>query len=266
MQAATVSRLLDLNHLFYQTFGQAFSATRQRIQSGVRLLLPRLPVQGRWLDLGCGNGELAREMAATGFLGEYVGLDFSEELIEIANETHPHPRPLSLGGRGEEEGRGEQERRGQFRFVHGDLADPQWAAGFEMASFDCVVAFAVLHHLPGVELRLKILRQARLLLKEDGLLVHSVWQFQHSPRLMARVQPWVRAGLTAADVEEGDTLLDWRAAMPGQPEQSGLRYVHLFSPAELAHLAEFCGFEVVDTFASDGQGGRLGLYQVWRPV
>jgi tRNA (uracil-5-)-methyltransferase TRM9 len=91
-----------------------------------------------------------------------------------------------------------------------------------------------------------------------------VWQFQHSPRLLARRQPWELAGLSESDVEEGDTLLDWRYALPGQPEQTGLRYVHLFSPAELAGLATDCGFNIEQEYASDGEGGRLGLYQVWR--
>jgi tRNA (uracil-5-)-methyltransferase TRM9 len=62
MRSETVSILLDLNRQFYQQFGAAFSATRQRIQPGVARLLERLPLQGRWLDLGCGNGELAREL------------------------------------------------------------------------------------------------------------------------------------------------------------------------------------------------------------
>jgi hypothetical protein len=65
-------------------------------------------------------------------------------------------------------------------------------------------------------------------------------------------------------LEAGDTLLDWRFALPGQPEQNGLRYVHLFERAELAELAAAAGFTVVDEFESDGEGGRLGLYQAWR--
>ncbi|HWR65068.1 MAG TPA: hypothetical protein VN364_03015, partial [Bellilinea sp.] len=62
----------------------------------------------------------------------------------------------------------------------------------------------------------------------------------------------------------GDTLLDWRYALPGQPEQVGLRYVHLFSREELAELAAQAGFAVESEFESDGEGGRLGLYQAWR--
>ncbi|HNT25279.1 MAG TPA: hypothetical protein PKM21_12980, partial [Anaerolineales bacterium] len=57
--------------------------------------------------------------------------------------------------------------------------------------------------------------------------------------------------------EPGDYLLDWRQG------GRGLRYVHAFGPAELARLAEQTGFVSLESFYSDGEGGRLGLYQVW---
>jgi hypothetical protein len=81
---------------------------------------------------------------------------------------------------------------------------------------------------------------------------------------VARIQPWSLVGLLQEDVEEGDTLLDWRHQLTGQKEEPGLRYVHLFSRTELLKLAETCGFEIIDEFESDGAGERLGLYQVWR--
>ena len=83
---------------------------------------------------------------------------------------------------------------------------------------------------------------------------------------MARRLDWERAGLSETDVEPGDTLLDWRFALPGQAEQVGLRYVHLFSREELAELAAQSGFEISETYELDGEGGRLGLYQVWKAV
>jgi SAM-dependent methyltransferase len=245
MHPATISHLLDLNRRFYRDFGPAFAATRRRVQPGVIRAIRRLPQAGGWLDLGCGSGELARVLAQAGFQGRYLGLDASDELLAEAPADLPETGPFRAG------------------FHQADLAQPDWAAGLE-PGWEIVSLFAVLHHLPGVELRRQALGQARALLASDGCLVHSVWQFQHSPKLMERRQPWERAGLTEADVEEGDTLLDWRYALPGQPEQIGLRYVHLFSPGELAGLAAACGFEILEEYESDGAGGRLGLYQIWR--
>ena len=78
----------------------------------------------------------------------------------------------------------------------------------------------------------------------------------------ASVRP---SGLIAMTLEEGDYLLDWRAEKDA-PHRPALRYVHCFSPAELALLAEESGFEILETFESDGHGGRLGLYQVWKAI
>ena len=49
-------------------------------------------------------------------------------------------------------------------------------------------------------------------------------------------------------------------------EHPGLRYVHLYSRCELANLADQTGFSLLEEFESDGEGGRLGLYQIWRAV
>jgi hypothetical protein len=121
-----------------------------------------------------------------------------------------------------------------------------------------------MHHIPGNEHRLHILQQLHEVLKPGGSFIHSEWQFQNSPRLAARVQPWSLVGIDPGDVEEGDTLLDWRHAITGQAEHQGLRYVHQFSREELKSLAKASGFEIEQEFESDGAGGHLGLYQLWR--
>jgi hypothetical protein len=90
--------------------------------------------------------------------------------------------------------------------------------------------------------------------------MHSEWQFLNSPRLRDRLQPWQAIGLDEVDVEPGDYLLDWREG------GTGLRYVHHFSLEELALLAEQTGFEIIETFHSDGENERLGLYQIWKRV
>jgi hypothetical protein len=45
--------------------------------------------------------------------------------------------------------------------------------------------------------------------------------------------------------------------------QTGLRYVHLFSEAELVELTQQTGFSIISQFYSDGRNGNLALYQEW---
>ena len=292
MKQETISKLLSINRQFYQTFAKEFDATRQRIQPGVARGLERvldmIPSNARILDLGCGNGELARELARRGFAGTYTGVDFSEGLIVAASGEW-----RVASGR-------------QYQFEIRDLTMADWEVGLE-GPFDVVFAFAVLHHLPA-PFHAEIMRKVRILLlrqhpernevfgmqsKDAGgqdafpsphpstslpkprsaqdapnsprlfpsfplpLFIHSNWQFLNSPRWRARIQPWERVGLSADDVDPDDYLLDWRRG------GEGLRYVHHFTQAELARLAEEAGFEVVETFESDGAEGNLGLYQIW---
>lgn len=235
MDSTVAQTLVELNRRFYAEFGEDFSATRQRIQPGVRKIISRLGGDERILDLGCGNGELARTLARGGFHGEYLGLDFSLPLLRDA-ESQPGTFPI--------------------RFCAVDLASSDWSLFTDNCSL--ITAFAVLHHIPSRELRLNILRQVYRLLPLGGRFILSNWQFLNSEKLKKRIQPWETVGLSAAELDEGDYLLDWRAG------GSGLRYAHHFSAEQLAQLAAETGFSVEESFLSDGENGQLGLYQTWR--
>jgi len=242
MNADTIARLLSLNKQFYQTFGREFSSTRQRLQPGVQRILDTLTGNESLLDLGCGNGELARERMRRGQSGPYTGLDFSQPLLEVARHGW-EDAPAT--------------------FIRADLAAVDWDKRMVMPihqSFDLVTAFAVLHHIPGANLRLSILRKVHDLLRTGGQFIHSEWQFLNSEKLKVRVQPWKEIGLSEEDVDPGDYLIDWRSG------GRGLRYVHHFDGAELEALAESSQFRVCNEFLSDGENGQLGLYQVWEKL
>ena len=96
------------------------------------------------------------------------------------------------------------------RFRQADLSLKEWKNGLAAASYDRILAFAVLHHIPGRENRRRLIKQVAPLLAPQGQFVHANWQFLNSPRLQARIQPWEAAGLSEEDVETGDYLLDWR--------------------------------------------------------
>jgi len=117
-----------------------------------------------------------------------------------------------------------------------------------------------LHHIPSTELRLNMLRVVHQLLGQEGIFIHSNWQFLNSAKLKARIQPWASVGMSSSQLDAGDYLLDWRSG------GEGLRYVHHFDQSEFLELANASNFRIMETFSSDGEGGNLGLYQVWKPV
>ena len=236
MHPAIAQKLLELNRKFYADFGEQFSATRQRIQPGVRNIIATCAKTENILDLGCGNAELARVLVESGFKGTYTGLDFSLPLLQEARLQPPNST---------------------VNFLAADLSLSDWERILEPAKYSLITAFAVLHHIPGQELRIKILQKVHHLLKPGGRFIHSNWQFLNSPKLKQRIQPWEKVGLSAEQVDLDDYLLDWRAG------GSALRYAHHFSTPELARLAAQTGFLVKESYLSDGQGNRLGLYQVW---
>jgi 2-polyprenyl-3-methyl-5-hydroxy-6-metoxy-1,4-benzoquinol methylase len=264
MDSTTAARLIELNREFYTRFGGSFSATRQRIQPGVRRVLKLLKEEAKILDLGCGNGELARELARRGQRGSYLGLDFSLPLLQEAESfaeeaLQSRPGPVSATW---------QHFSATFRAMDLTTLTLENPSGIPSPlSFDVVFAFAALHHIPSQSFRVNILKTVHKMLEPDGLFIHSNWQFLNSEKLKARIRPWKAAtiaepvlnGVEVSGVDAGDYLLDWRR------DGKGLRYVHHFNDAELQELAEATGFTVIDTFYSDGQTGNLGLYQVWKP-
>jgi hypothetical protein len=158
-------------------------------------------------------------------------------MLDIASQTLPEKDEITL--------------------LHRDLAEKDWDEHLPVNAYDLILAFAVLHHLPGSELRLQTLLKISSLAKRGARFIHSEWQLLNSPRLRKRIQPWDTIGLNSEKIEEGDYLVDWRAG------GEGLRYVHVFNFLELQHLARETGFEIIESFHSDGEGGNLGLYQIW---
>jgi SAM-dependent methyltransferase len=235
MNSGITKQLIELNRKFYDQFGDSFSATRQRLQPGVKKILGSIQADDSVLDLGCGNGHFLRELHDRGHRAALLGVDFSLPLLRAADTTP-----------------GVEFREADLTRLS-VISDPLSVADH----WSLITAFAVLHHIPSQEIRMDILRTVKKLLKPGGRFILSNWQFLNSEKLKARVQPWGRVGLADDDVDEGDYLLDWRSG------GEGLRYAHHFSAEELLGLAEQVQMKVDAGFLSDGENGRLGLYQIW---
>jgi len=247
MDSSTAARLIELNQDFYTRFGESFSATRHRLQPGVRRVLETLKGDENILDLGCGNGELARVLGKRNHHGTYLGVDFS---LPLLRDAELQPEPFSAN----------------FMEIDLTFLSENIEKLMIKADWSIVTAFAVLHHIPSHQLRLDIVKSVYSLLQPNGLFIHSNWQFLNSEKLKARIKPWdvaassepALSGVEVSDIDANDYLLDWRSG------GEGLRYVHHFDESELQELANESGFQITDMFYSDGETANLGLYQVWK--
>lgn len=243
MNSATAERLLTINREFYNHFGDQFSATRQRLQPGVKKILDSIQDDVSVLDLGCGNGHFLNEISRRGHKAALLGVDFSLPLLQNAESIlgvqfkEVDLSKLSVNSK-------------QLLITDIVRVGDHWSL---------ITAFAALHHIPSHEMRLDILKTVKKLLNKNGKFILSNWQFLNSEKLKSRIQPWDKVGINESDLDEGDYLLDWRSG------GDGLRYVHHFSAKELLGLAEQAEMRVIDSFLSDGDGGNLSLYQIWQP-
>lgn len=127
------------------------------------MLLERF--RGRWLDvrmldLGVGTGRTAFTFAP--LVGEYVGIDYSPEMIEVAREEVPAAPHVRL-------------EVGDARYLAGNFDGP-----FDLVLFSFNGIDAVSH-----EERLGVLRQVRERLSDDGLFCFSA----HSAHSLPRAKP-----------------------------------------------------------------------------
>ncbi|MFO7631859.1 MAG: class I SAM-dependent methyltransferase [Caldilinea sp.] len=242
MRQAVQEQLLELNRRFYATVAEEFDRTRQGLPAGMialaKMLQMRLPTQARVLDVGCGNGRLARGLAESGIAGAYTGIDGDARLLVLAAA-----QTAALDGL-------------TCHFAQADLAQSNWIDSATTAPYDAVVSLAVFHHFPGYELRQRLLMEMAGLLAPGGMLALSTWQFLSTARFAQRTLTWDAIGLSETDVEPGDALLPWNQGA------YAVRYVHHLDLTEIDQLAAASGLRIVDTFRADGKEGNLNLFVV----
>jgi len=244
MTPATVERLLELNRTFYQTVATNFDATRGGLPLGWRQLKPWIqPPSGRplrVLDVGCGNGRFARLLQEWGIDAAYTGIDADEQLLALATE---HTQELASI---------------DTTFRSADFTEAAWfdQANLAAGSFDLVVCFAALHHVPSRVLRQQLVGDLAQLAAANGTILLSHWQFLSSRRFVRKQIAWQTIGLAETEVEPGDALLPW------QRGTYAVRYVHQTELPEAEDLATATSLTLVDHFYADGKEGNLNLYTI----
>ncbi|OHA85037.1 MAG: hypothetical protein A2481_01975 [Candidatus Yonathbacteria bacterium RIFOXYC2_FULL_47_9] len=209
MRKEYANELLEASRAGYDTIAPEFSRTRGTFWSELLFVRDLIPEGSRLLDIGCGNGRFLG--ALEGKALNYTGIDFSEGLIGVARECY--------------------RERAQTTFVVGDAL----ALPFPDRSFDNVVSFAVLHHIPSRAYRVQFLREAARVVKPGGLIVVTAWNVWHSrPGIVLEFAFKKILGRTHTDF--GDAILDFG-------KEKNARYVHALTMHELRSLANEAGLK-----------------------
>jgi len=221
---------MELNKRFYDLLAEDFSRTRANIWEEFMSLGGYFQDGDQVLDLGCGNGRFYGLVCPPGKNIKYFGVDNSERLISLARQKYP---------------------LGQF-VVNDGLALP-----FGDDFFDKILCVAVLHHLPGYELRREFLRQAHRVLKKDGTIVLTTWFAASGKRRWKSLlkYTWLKI-IGKSKLDWGDFYEPW--------SNKGLRYFHNFSTKEMRSLLEEVGFKIEDIGFLTRKSGEKNILVVAR--
>lgn len=245
MDERTMRILDDRTRAFYLACADSFSETRQAPWPGWEPVARRLaeatqdgnPV--RLLDVGCGNLRFERFLLDRSVGFRALALDRCEALAVAGLAADPRLSGCC--------------RIGPFDA----LRDADVPGGRQ--AFSAAVAFALLHHIPGHDERMALLKSMACRLQEGGLLALSLWDLDSDARLSRKARRDTDRACRAlglGPLDEGDFVLGW------QHRDDAFRYCHSFSGEEADRIiGQLSGeLRLVERYRSDGPSGCANRY------
>jgi len=202
--------ILEKTRENYNLIAKEFSATRKEIWEELKFLFEDLKEGEKVLDLGCGNGRWYKVFKEKKV--DYFGVDNSEKLIEIAKENFP-----------------------DAKFFVGDALNLPFQDDF----FDKVYSIALLHHIPSEDFRIKVLKEAKRILKPGGILILTCWRVHRLREILAFLKYTFLKIIGKSKLDFRDTFVPWGKKI--------LRYYHFFTQKELENLVKKVGFEILES-------------------
>jgi len=194
----------------YNLIAKEFSATRKEIWEELKFLFENLKEREKVLDLGCGNGRWYKVFKEKKV--DYFGIDNSEKLIEIAKENFP-----------------------DAKFFVGDALNLPFQDDF----FDKVYSIALLHHIPSEDFRIKVLKEAKRVLRPGGILILTCWKIHRPREILTLLKYTFLKIIGKSKLDFRDTFVPWG--------KKTLRYYHFFTQKELENLVKKVGFEILES-------------------
>lgn len=248
MDAQTIKQLNEINQNFYKKTAQDFSDSRAYYWHGWREILPYLENllgekdQLKVLDVGCGNGRfgsfLADNLPTINI--DYHGSDNNKKLLEIAAQRL---KKTELNA----------------HFSYSDIVDELIDGSFlanGSQTYDIIVLFGVLHHIPTYQFRKKIIQALSNKLNPHGVFVFTLWRFIDDNQLEKKQVEYQKGNLSEDELDKNDYLISW------QRETTSFRYCHYTDDQEEKRLVSASGLELLNSFESDGREGKGNKYLV----
>jgi len=230
MDKKTVDKLNELNKKFYLKTQVYFNRTREYYWAGWKKLLPYLPVKKdlqretlQVLDVGCGNARFGKFLEENDLKIEYTGMDNNQYLLDKVDK-----------------------KLSQAELINQDILKT-WKI---QNRFDLIVFFGILHHVPGLGNRIRILKTAKNHLRGGGLLVFTLWQFKNIERLKKKIVK----NHKLKGLEKNDYILKWEKG------EKANRYCHFVDKKELKKILSELNMELIDEFEADAKEGQGNKY------
>lgn len=148
------------------------SHASRTMESDASFLIPHLRPSNRILDVGCGPGTITVGFGTIATEGSVVGVDISEEVIELAQKTLDRAKTKA---------RLSCSRLGPITF---QTADILVGLPFPDNSFDVVFSSQLFPHLPTPDMRARALGEMRRVLRPRGFLAsRDVAELHFYPRV-----------------------------------------------------------------------------------
>lgn len=213
MDKQTQNELLEVVRRNYREIADDFSETRRKYSWPEVVKLAEAVKDGdRVLDVGCGNGRLLEVFKDKTV--DYLGVDASADLLEIAAKQYQ-----------------------EYKFVAGDILRLGEIPDIE---FDFVFCLAVMHHLPGRELRVAALKQLKNKIKKDGKIILTVWNLWSRKKYRRLIWKFVLLKLIKKNkMDFSDIVFDWKN------EGGRTRYYHAFRKRELKKAIKGADMKIV---------------------
>ena len=208
------NRMLDLDRI-----SKFFIPTRRRAWQAVTEFISG--VKGGLIgDFGCGNGR--HSLLALKMDCEVIAIDISLNFVRYVN------------------------RKGRWSAKLHTLVASVTHPPFRNSVFDAVIIIAVLHNIPTLKLRLRVLRETWRTLRNRGKVMITVWSaFQ--PRHIKSLSLGFLKLLLGRLWEPFDAEVLWKAGL----KRPVYRFYHLYTSCELRYSMEHSARWVYKVFRMD---------------